>query len=126
MSNEDLRPPIWVGHVVLETDRLEASAQFMRTIGMRPIHQGPEVAIFELRGGTHLILTAKSEVVPGDARFDLMVEDLRAVHQRFTSLGLSPTPIETMSSIDHEVSRVREPAGHLISFFSNHVSANPV
>jgi catechol 2,3-dioxygenase-like lactoylglutathione lyase family enzyme len=59
MSNEDLRPPIWIGHVVLETDRLEASAQFMRTIGMRPVHQGPDVAIFELRGGTHLILTAE-------------------------------------------------------------------
>ena len=36
MSENDLRPAVWVGHVVLETDRLEESAQFMRTIGMRP------------------------------------------------------------------------------------------
>jgi catechol-2,3-dioxygenase len=126
MSNEDLRPPVWVGHVVLETDRLEESAQFMRSIGMRPVHLGPDVAIFELRGGTHLVLAAKSEVVPGDAPFDLMVEDLRATHLQFTSLGLAPTPIEVMSSIDHELFRVREPAGHLITFFSNHVSGNPV
>lgn len=98
----------------------------MRTIGMRPVYRGPDVAIFELRGGTHLILSAKSEVVPGDAAFDLMVEDLRATHQHFTSLGLAPTPIEVMSSIDHELFRVREPAGHLITFFSNHVSGNPV
>lgn len=126
MSKEGLRPPVWVGHVVLETDRLEESAQFMRTIGMRPVYRGPDVAIFELRGGTHLILSAKSEVVPGDAAFDLMVEDLRATHQHFTSLGLAPTPIEVMSSIDHELFRVREPAGHLITFFSNHVSGNPV
>lgn len=126
MSKEGLRPPVWVGHVVLETNRLEESAQFMRTIGMRPLYQGPEVAIFELRGGTHLILTATSEVVPGDAAFDLMVEDIRATHQHFTSLGLAPTPIEVMSSIDHELFRVREPAGHLITFFSNHVSGNPV
>jgi len=105
---------------------LEESAQFMLTIGMRPVHKGSEVAIFELRGGTHLVLIATSEIVPGDAPFDLMVEDLRATHQRFTSLGLAPTPIEAMPSIDHELFRVREPAGHLITFFSNHVSGNPV
>ena len=126
MSEKDPRPPVWIGHVVLETDRLEESARFMITIGMRPVYQGPDVAIFELRGGTHLVLTVKSVVVPGDAPFDLMVEDLHATHQRFTSLGLAPTPIEAMSSIDHELFRIREPASHLITFFSNHVSDNPV
>lgn len=105
---------------------MEESARFMRTIGMRPVHEGPDVSVFELRGGTHLILLAKSEVAPGDASFDLMVEDLRATHQHFTSLGLAPTPIEAMPAIDHELFRVREPAGHLITFFSNHVSGNPV
>ncbi len=126
MSEKDPRPPVWIGHVVLETDRLEESARFMITIGMRPVYQGPDVAIFELRGGTHLVLTPKSVVVPGDATFDLMVEDLHATHQRFTSLGLAPTQIEAMSSIDHELFRIREPAGHLITFYSNHVSDNPV
>jgi hypothetical protein len=98
----------------------------MQTIGMRVVHQGSEAAIFELRGGTHLILIAKSEIVPGDAPFDLMVEDLRATHQRFISLGLAPSPIEAMPSIDHEFFRVREPAGHTISFYSDHSSGNPV
>lgn len=98
----------------------------MRTIGMRPVFQGPAVAIFELRGGTHLILTKNSDVVPGDAPFDLMVENLRATHQQFTSLGLAPTPIEAMPNIDHELFRVREPAGHLITVYSNHVAGRPV
>ena len=120
------RPPIWVGHVSLETNQLEESAQFMRTIGMRPVYPGPDVAIFELRGGTHLILIAKSEVVPGDAPFDLMVEDLHATHQHFTSIGLAPTPIDVRPSIGHELFRVREPAGHLITFYSSHCSGNPV
>ncbi|WP_211452970.1 VOC family protein [Collimonas antrihumi] len=126
MSENDLRPPVWVGHVVLETDRLDESAQFMRTIGMRPVYQGPEVAIFELRGGTHLILMLKSEVVPGNAPFDLMVDDIRLAHQLFTSQGLAPTPIEAMPSIDHEIFRVSEPAGHVITIFSSHVSGRPV
>lgn len=124
--SQDLRPPIWVGHVVLESNRLAESAQFMLTIGMRPIHQGPTVAIFELRGGTHLIIIPKDEVVPGDAKFDLMVEDLHATHRRFTELGLAPSPIEAVPDIDHELFRVREPSGHLVTFYSNHVSGNPV
>jgi catechol 2,3-dioxygenase-like lactoylglutathione lyase family enzyme len=37
MSEQDPRPPLWVGHVVLETDRLEETEQFMRKLGMRPI-----------------------------------------------------------------------------------------
>jgi catechol 2,3-dioxygenase-like lactoylglutathione lyase family enzyme len=126
MNGKDLRPPVWVGHVVLETDRLEESAAFMRAIGMRTVHPGPNVAVLEMRGGTHLILIAKKTITPGDAAFDLMVEDLHATHRHFTSLGFAPTPIEAVPKIDHELFRVREPAGHLITFYSNHVSGDPV
>lgn len=125
LSTQDPRPSVWVGHVVLETNRLEESEQFMRKIGMRPIVKKPTVAILELRGGTHLVLLAKPEITAGAAPFDLMVDDLRATHQYFTALGLEPTPIETASP-DHERFTVREPAGHIITFFSNHVSGQPV
>ena len=125
MSEQDLRPPVWVGHVVLETNRLEETAQFMRNIGLRPIVQRPDVAVLELRGGTHLVLVAEPETVAGEASFDLMVEDLQATHQHFIGLGLAPTPIETVSD-NHERFLVREPGGSIISFFSNHVSGQPV
>jgi hypothetical protein len=125
LSENDLRPPVWVGHVVLETDRLEETEQFMRKIGMRSIVNRPEVAVLELRGGTHLVLIAKPEIVPGTAPFDLMVEDLRATHEHFVGLGLAPTPIERVSP-EHERFFVREPAGHMVAFFSNHVSGQPV
>jgi catechol 2,3-dioxygenase-like lactoylglutathione lyase family enzyme len=118
-------PPIWVGHVVLETDRLEETEQFMRKLGMRPIVKTADVAVLELRGGTHLALVAKPEVVAGAAPFDLMVEHLQATHEHFTELGLAPTPIESMSP-NHQGFLVREPAGHIITFFSNHVSGQPV
>jgi Glyoxalase-like domain len=125
VSENDLRPPVWIGHVVLETDRLEETAEFMRTIGMRSIVQRPEVAVLELRGGTHLVLVAKPEVVPSDAPFDLMVDDLQATRQHFIGLGLAPKPIERASP-DHERFLLREPAGHVITFFSSHVSDQPV
>ncbi|HZL98853.1 MAG TPA: VOC family protein [Planctomycetota bacterium] len=126
----DPRPPVWIGHVVLESDRLAESAQFMRTIGLRPVHEGPAVSIFELRGGTHLILLAKKQVKagkePGDAPFDLMVDDLHATHRRLTELGLAPSAIEAVPRIDHELFRVREPAGHVITVYSSHVAGRAV
>jgi hypothetical protein len=125
LSEKDLRPPVWVGHIVLETDRMEASEEFMRKIGMRSIVSRPEVAVLELRGGTHLVLIAKPEVLASEAPFDLMVADLQATRQYFIEIGLEPTPIER-ASFDHERFSLREPAGHLITFFSSHVGGRPV
>lgn len=56
MPDHDRRPPVGVAHVILETDRLAESARFMRTIGMRPIFEGSPVSVFEMLGGTHLLL----------------------------------------------------------------------
>lgn len=125
MQEVDFRPAVWIGHVVLETDRLGESEAFMRMIGMRPIAHRDGVAVLEIRGGTHVVLVAKEDVQPGAAPFDLMVDDLQATHQRFVSLGLSPTPIQSVMS-DHQQFVVKEPAGHSITFFSSHVSGRPV
>jgi Glyoxalase-like domain len=125
-ADVDTRPLVAVAHVVMATDRMEASAQFMRAIGMRPIFEGPAVSVFELRGGTHLILMSRSETTAGNATFDLMVDDLRATHQRLAALGLGPSPIEARPLIDHEVFTVQEPAGHVITFFSSHASGKAV
>lgn len=123
---ETSRPTVSVAHIVLETDRMDASSHFMRTVGMRPIFDGPDVSVYEMRGGTHLILMRKDSVAAGNASFDLMVDDLRATHERFKSLGLDPSPIEARPAIDHEIFTVREPAGHVITFFSSHASGKPV
>jgi len=121
MNEATQRPEVGVAHVVLETDQMEASCQFMRTVGMRSVFEGPEVSVFELRGGTHLLLRANAQVAGGDAAFDLMVDDIHISHEKFTILGLKPSPIEPRPHIDHDVFTVREPAGHVISVFSSHV-----
>jgi hypothetical protein len=105
---------------------MEESSRFMQSIGMRPVFLGPQVSVLELRGGTHLILMLKNQVPGGNAPFDLMVDDIRATHRRFTALGLSPSAVEARPDIEHEVFAVREPAGHLIQVFSSHVSGKPV
>jgi len=125
MRKNDQRPAVGVAHVVLETDRMVDTCRFMRTLGMRPIFDGPEVSVYEMRGGTHLLLMLNDRVEAGDAAFDLMVDDLHETHARFVSLGLGPSPIETRPAIHHEVFTVREPAGHTITFFSSHASGEP-
>lgn len=112
--------------MVLYTDRMSESARFMRVIGMRPIFDGPEVSIYEMRGGTHLVMLKREQVAPAEAAFDLMVDDLRETHRRFTELGLSPSQIEPRRQVDHEVFTIREPAGHVITFYSSHASGKPV
>jgi hypothetical protein len=68
----------------------------------------------------------KNNIVASNAAFDLMVDDLHATHERFTSLGLVPSPIEARPDIDHEIFTVNEPAGQVITFFSSHASGKPV
>lgn len=120
----DERPPVWVGHVAMGSHRFAESRAWFESIGMRPIESGDEVAVFELRGGTHLVLIAGDAPVEGPAPFDLMVDDLEATHRDFQSRGLDPSPIT--DSPFHRTFTVREPSGHVITFQSSHVSGHPV
>ena len=120
----DPRPPVWVGHISLTTDRLAESNDFMVVLGMRPIVKGKDFAVLELRAGPHLVLMEKPEIEPGVAPFDLMVEDLDATHARLAELGLSPS--EVTEGRIHRSFTVRDPSGHVITFNSSHVSDQPV
>lgn len=119
-------PEIWIGHVVLESDRIPESADFMVTLGMRSVFRGSEMAIFELRGGTHLLIFPKGTVPGGVAPFDLMVDDLRAFHRRLSAAGFVPTEIENVPAIHHERFTVREPGGGVLTILSSHVEGRAV
>ena len=124
MAHAGERPPVWVGHVVMKTNRLTDSWEFMTKIGLRPIELHGNVGILELRGGTHLVLVQSDDVVDGPAPFDLMVDDLEATHHLFTDIGLAPSPIQAGSI--HLSFTVEDPSGQQISFNSSHVSGKPV
>jgi hypothetical protein len=110
----------------MDTDCMEDTARCMQALGMRAVFLGPQVSVLELRGGTHLILMAKEEVTGGAAPFDLLVDDLHASRERYAALGLSVSAIEARPHIDHEVFTVHEPAGHVITVFSSHLTGQPV
>ena len=124
MGSMDSRPPLWVGHIHLETDRLAESHDFLVLLGMRSLVKGDEFTVLELRAGTHLVLQLRDKVEPGNASFDLMVEDLDDTHSRLANLGLAPS--EVSRGKIHDSFTVRDPGGHVIKFNSSHVSDQPV
>ena len=124
MGEVDERPPVWVGHISLGTDRLDESREFMLKLGMRPIARGKGFAVLELRAGTHLVLGEEEGFEPGLAPFDLMVDDLDATHQELAAKGLEPSVVE--SGKIHSSFTVTDPSGQQVLFNSSHVGDLPV
>lgn len=124
MKVDNVRPPVWVGHIELETDRPKESQQFMQQLGMRLIFTGDQAVVLELRGGTHLVLLIRETITPGTAGFDLMVEDVDAMHEQCAQLNMSPSIIARGQI--HDSFTVTEPAGNVITINSSHVSQFPV
>ncbi len=112
---------MWVGHLLHGVSDLARAADFWRGIGMREVEIGDEVAIFELRGGTHLILVpTETPPAPGTGvAFDLMVDDVDATHRAWTALGLAPSEIET--GRNHRGFHVADPDGGIVSVSDSHV-----
>lgn len=90
---DDARPALWVGHVTMEVTDPEAAHDFYVELGMRSVVRSIDMGITELRGGTHIIFQ-RGEPAPGDAPFDLQVDDIEGLHAEWRDAGLDVTEIE--------------------------------
>ena len=122
----DQRPPVAVGHVRLGVIDVGAAARWLETVGLRPIVTRGELAVLELRGGTHVVVRqAEQPPEPGTgAPFDLMVDDVDATHRAFAEKGLSPTPIRRGRI--HDSFEVAGPDGWVFTVNSSHASGKPI
>ena len=98
---------------------VERSAAFWATTGMRPIHRDTNVAIFELRGGTHLVL-AHGTPSGADATFDLMVEDLEETHKTWKGAGADVS--EVKHGDIHDSFTLTDPDGYRVRVSNSHVA----
>jgi len=94
-KTRDQRPPVAVGHVRFNVSDVGAAARWLETVGLRPIVTRDELAVLELRGGTHVVVRqVEQPPAPGaGAPFDLMVDDVDAAHRDYAEKGLSPSPV---------------------------------
>ena len=122
----DQRPPVAVGHVRLSVSDVGAAARWLETVGLRPIVTRAELAVLELRGGTHVVVRQNAEPPPqgSGAPFDLMVDDVDAAHLDYTAKGLSPTPIKRGRI--HDSFEVAGPGGWMFTVNSSHASGQPI
>jgi len=122
----DERPPVAVGHVRLPVSDVGAAARWLENVGLRPIVTMAELAVLELRGGTHVVLRHTDQPpAPGAiAPFDLMVDDVDATHRDYAEKGLSPTPISRGRI--HDSFEVAGPSGWKFTVNSSHASGKPI
>jgi hypothetical protein len=127
MSNaSDQRPPVAVGHVRLNVIDVGAAARWLERVGLRPIVTMDELAVLELRGGTHVVVRhADPAPAPGaSAPFDLMVDDIDAAHRDYAEKGLSPS--EVRRGRIHDSFDLPGPDGWAFTVNSSHASGKPI
>lgn len=122
----DQRPPVAVGHVRLPCGDVAAAARWLETVGLRPIATMVDLAVLELRGGTHVVVRkAEPPPAPGTAApFDLMVDDIDASHRDYAEKGLKPSEISRGRI--HDSFQVPGPSGWTFTVNSSHASGKPV
>ena len=108
-----------MGHLVLTARDVARTAAFWDAIGLRNVAREEQITIFELRGGTHLLLFPGEPPGPHDGMFDLMVDDLDATHAAWSEKGLAPSDI-TRGEI-HDQFVVRDPDGREFTVSNTHV-----
>ena len=122
----DARPPVAVGHVFLEVSDVAEAARFFAGRGLRPIGEGEDFAVLELRGGTHLLLSrTRTKIKPNaDAPFDLMVDDIEAAREDCKRSGLRPSRLRR--SHFHRSFTIAGPDGYVFTITSSHAGNRPV
>ena len=122
----DQRPPVAVGHVRLPVVNVGAAAQWLETVGLRPIVAMDDLAVLELRGGTHVVVRrGEQPPTPGAiAPFDLMVDDIDAAHRDYFEKGLSPSPVRRGRI--HDSFELPGPDGWTFTVNSSHASGQPI
>ena len=121
-------PPIAIGHVILHVRDVNASAEFYSALGLRLIVNRSELAILELRGGTHLLLfEANHNLQPGPIRsFDFMVDEITSCRASCEAAGMELTPIRNDSISGHQLFEVTDPDGNTLTILSSHTEGRSV
>ena len=122
----DRRPPVAVGHVRLPTADVGAAKRWLETVGLRPIFADADLAVLELRGGTHVVVRKADQALQAGAAapFDLMVDDIEAARRDYAAKGLGPGEISRGRI--HDTFHLAGPDGHDFTVCSSHARGRAV
>ncbi len=122
----DQRPPVAVGHVWLPATNVAAAARWLEAVGLRPIFAADDLAVLELRGGTHVVVRKAEETPEAGtaAPFDLMVDDIEAARRDYAAKSLGPSDISRGRI--HDSFHLVGPDGHDFTVTSSHAGGRAV
>jgi len=122
----DQKPPVAVGHVWFRATDVATAERWLQTVGLRPIFADDELAVLELRGGTHVVVrSAEQPPQPGAAApFDLMVDDIEAARRDYAEKGLAPSEISRGRI--HDSFHLTGPDGYDFTITSSHAGGRVV
>ena len=129
-----------VAHLVFKVADLKSSCQFYSNLGIPPFAIDEEVAIIELRGGTHLLLLEVNQLAGEDVaqsltgqfykrfseRFDLMIKgkglnELKEYRSELISRGIAAKEIPDEAFYGHYLFCIKDPDGNGITIYTSHV-----
>jgi hypothetical protein len=89
---------------------------------MRTIEARDDIAVLELRGGTHLLIFpgAPTGAATG-APFDLMVDDIEETRAKMEARGFAPSRFSPAPG-DHTTFTLTDPDGYVVTVFNSHVT----
>jgi uncharacterized glyoxalase superfamily protein PhnB len=142
---ENNLPAAAFGHFIMKVNDIGISHKFYADMGLRSRGTFPDLAIIELRGGSHILIFDKNaeSPVPLDAshlgqragivseRLDLMIEgktksDLETYWTALVEKGLPVEPIAQDRFFGHYYFLVVDPDGNGITVYTSHVGELPV
>ena len=143
MSND--LPVAAFGHFVMKVDNIDTSYQFYTKLGLRPFGIFPDLAVVELRGGTHILLFSKHDELPFppassrlgqrsaffNEQLDLMIDgksriDLEVYRTTLLEKGMSVDAIAEDKLFGHYYFQLVDPDGNGITVYSSHSGELPV
>jgi catechol 2,3-dioxygenase-like lactoylglutathione lyase family enzyme len=138
-------PAAALGHFVMKVSDIKVSYQFYEKLGLRPFGIFPDLAIIELRGGTHILLFCKSDELsvslsPShigqrgtlfNERLDLMIDgrsrrELESYRAGLIEKGLSVDDIAQDQFFGHGYFQLTDPDGNGITIYTSHTGELPV
>jgi catechol 2,3-dioxygenase-like lactoylglutathione lyase family enzyme len=132
-------PAAAFGHFVMKVNDIDISYQFYTKLGLRPFGIFPDLAIIELRGGTHILLFSQNNELASslnsshlgqrgasfNERLDLMIDGrsrskLELYRTTLIKKGLSVDTIAHDQFFGHDYFQLADPDGNGITVYTSH------
>src|ERR1700685_3020704 len=130
-----------VGHLVFKVADLKRNYKFYSNLDIPPFAIDGNVAIIELRGGTHLLLLKVDQLAGEDVaesltgqfhkrfseQFDLMIKgkglnELKQYRSELISRGIAAGEIPDETFFGHHLFCIKDPDGNGITIYTSHAN----